>query len=553
MKNTKKLNLTETAVNYATVKYIEEDKGNIDIKTNDDRDKKLHELVKFKLQTFTDKEGKPVINIKKGTEIETLKKVLIKYNGMYWHLVKDVTSKEIYLYNPDTKIYTSDATEIKSFLYCGLNKHGISDYNELYKTLGIIKGIPVKQFADSKHILLCNNYLIDTTQEYDKKIPFDEVDERYLLRQNNIINRDYKGKNIIEPVKKLKDGTEWKLSQWIKETVSNNNGDIEKMFWQVLGLSTIPTVSMCYMFYSKELNTGKGTAQTFIKSYIGNPALVGSVGLHQFDDDRSLHGLIGKKVILADELPKNTYLKTDNFKALIGGEGCSVKKLYRDEPLLIKENFVMIQTGNSVPNANNPDMFQPKRFRVIPFTKSFSDKKDKPEIKNELLRDKEVLDWAFTTIINNNYHRLTRVDLVDSTESQLVRKDIFENTNTVAQWLSEYEFDKAHYNLNEFYSLYKDSNHFNHNIKQGGFKNEVLEAIRLNDYDWEFSDNNKIPNRFFNTGESSRSRGFYNDKILQQNLKREIKVKEKADRKQFGKYTEEIKRLKDRLRKSEKS
>lgn len=119
------------------------------------------------------------------------------------------------------------------------------------------------------------------------------------------------------------------------------------------------------IFYGPSGANGKSTLQRVIEGIMPLGS-VSHVSPDSFSNEQYVVGLIGKKLNLSDEVPKNRELQSDRFKALITGDPVMGKKVYRN-PFSFKSKAMHVFATNSLPKFSHIDGGLMRRLMIIPF------------------------------------------------------------------------------------------------------------------------------------------------------------------------------------------
>ncbi len=269
---------------------------------------------------------------------------------------------------------------------------------EIKETISLIRNeAPRKERNSDKNLIAVNNGIFD----YDTKqlMPFSP---EYVFISKSKVNYNPSAVNkvITEP-----DGTPWNIESWIDDLFDGNK-DLSKLIWQIIGAIIRPNVSWnkSAWFYSESGNNGKGTLCSLMRQIAGSGTYT-SISLANFSKDFMLEPLISASCIIVDENDVGTYIdKAANLKAVITGDPIQINRKFK-EAIAYKFKGFMVQCVNEMPRIKDKSESLARRILIVPFTKCFTGS-EKKYIKDEYLKDKEVLEYALKKVLESDYYEL---------------------------------------------------------------------------------------------------------------------------------------------------
>lgn len=260
---------------------------------------------------------------------------------------------------------------------------------------------------------------------------------------------DYNPNAINKVIHNNDDGTDWDVESWMAELT--DDPEITQTLWEIIGATIRPNTrwNKSAMLYSKSGNNGKGTFCELMRQLCGEGNYA-SIPLSDFGKEFALEPLTRVSAIIVDENDVGTYIdKAGNFKSIVTNDVISINRKYKDAVTCQFRGF-MIQCLNEFPRFKDKTDSLYRRLLFIPMLKCFTGCERK-YIKNDYLKDKDVLEYVLYKVLNMNYYELSipqaSVDLLD--EYKAVNDPLIEFWNEVRESLT---IDKVPFGL--LYALY---------------------------------------------------------------------------------------------------
>lgn len=145
--------------------------------------------------------------------------------------------------------------------------------------------------------------------------------------------------------------------------------DVERHLWEMIGYAIQPNkdIAIWSLWYGMGEN-GKSQVLTVLQGLLGNAALNQSIGY--FDTNRNrfaLSQLLGRLVVIDDDLRKNTQLPDDFLKKATENKSLSVETKWGKAPLDFVVTSMVIMAGNHYPYTSDLSRGLRRRATVIPF------------------------------------------------------------------------------------------------------------------------------------------------------------------------------------------
>lgn len=300
-----------------------------------------------------------------------------------------------------------------------------SDNQDYFKKLSKLEVSINNKIANNKNRKNVIEYLISS--ELNKsQIKWNE-DRDYWAFNNGVFS--FKENKIVYPPNNIYISFtcgynyEEKENKEIKDYIYKIYKDIhddEKIlneFFKVLSLSLNGNDEEIFTFWLGTGRNGKGLTIDLLKEVFGEymQVLNGDYFAktkhqsHSNAADEQLFQCIGKRLVIADEFPKNTKIKENTLKALSGKTNLKVRGLYKSA-VEFKPNFLLIFAMNieDMPEIKVSESSMEERFVPFEFMNTFKKNPD-PKNKNEkkadpkLKKNVELLKLEFWRILKDFY------------------------------------------------------------------------------------------------------------------------------------------------------
>ena len=187
------------------------------------------------------------------------------------------------------------------------------------------------------------------------------------------------------------------------------------------------------IFYGASGANGKSTLQEVIEG-IMPVGSVSHVSPESFSKEQYVVGLIGKKMNLSDEVPKDKQLQSDRFKALITGDPVMGKRIYRN-PFAFRSKAMHILATNNRPTFSHIDGGLMRRLLIIPFPHSIPVNKRLPDIAIRILKAEGSI--IFSLAIQAAARAIARKNLTIPKVSEEENLRLSKADDCVEKWIDE--------------------------------------------------------------------------------------------------------------------
>lgn len=131
---------------------------------------------------------------------------------------------------------------------------------------------------------------------------------------------------------------------------------------------------------------GKSVLLDIYEYVVGEPNRT-SVNLEELKIDNYRIKLVGKMLNKSDETPKKALLDSTQFKKAVSGDAMSVKLLYSNAGEARNTAKFVIST-NELPNTDDFSHGLTRRFIILPFNRTFTDKDDDKGLRAKLFEER---------------------------------------------------------------------------------------------------------------------------------------------------------------------
>ncbi|WP_101847447.1 phage/plasmid primase, P4 family [Zhihengliuella sp. ISTPL4] len=217
-----------------------------------------------------------------------------------------------------------------------------------------------------------------------------------------------------EPTRTIAGSGEWTFSSWLLGLFEGlpDAEEVAHTVWEIISAAARPGVrwGKAAFFHSVRGNSGKGTLLEMIENLfgVGSPACC-SIPLDQWGgpgNEFKLEPLLNAIVVLVDENNVGEHLPfLAALKAAVTGDRLSINRK-NQKVIMIRFRGLIIQCVNALPNTKDKSGSFSRRQLFVPFQKSFTGA-EVPEIKNEFLRDPEVLEFVLWRALHMSHYTLS--------------------------------------------------------------------------------------------------------------------------------------------------
>lgn len=431
----------------------------------------MKELEKFgyhERKTILDNTDKKDPRVPFGTIARYLK------NRLKWAVLGNTPSdwehSTLYFYNPETGLYDRNTRTIQKLIRAIEPRITIQNIKEAVAMLTVEADELL--ITQDPNLYCLGNGIWSAKQ--NKLLPYSE---KYVFTSKIAVNYN---PDATEP---SFDG--WKFSNWIKNDIAEGNPQKIKLIWQILHA----TVNSNYSYNSAAIlidngkgSTGKGTFEQLL-TYIAGSENTTAIKLNQFEVPAILANITGKALVIGDDNdPSKSISLSENFKSAVTGDAIVIDQKY-ERPYTYQPKCFIIQSCNGVPQfAENTDALY-RRIRIIQFNKHYDENAKNRRIKNEYIKDKQLLEWIVKEAVQ------VKIDgvMITTNESNAIINEKQLSEDTVQQFLNEVALpqdkltEKDYRPVRDTYHSYQDwckesgykplvKKEFNNQLKDKGYK-----------------------------------------------------------------------------------
>lgn len=365
---------------------------------NNQRDNKLKKIVadKFKVhidghlsdageffnENFADIFPVEDILIERTKKEKQLVDIANKLDSKY-KILFDRTTEDMYIFNLVKKIYTKfTEKQFAVFLHWEYGQRFLAD--EVKKIMGAFSRLE----NESKEYIAFKNCLLNVT---------------------NLETEDFTDKEFV----KFQVPYDWNpeaYSEFFETKLREILGTDEKilLFKQIVGYCFINGNRENKMFFlTGEGANGKSVLMTLIRAIFKDS--VAGVGLHEFKKEFGLQPLLGKRINILPDLPKELIKDTGAIKAVTGEDLITVNRKHK-EPVNTLLTCKIVGVGNHLPPVTDDSFAFWRRVVHLELTNTFTDKKKDAKLKEKLISDDEGMQWliyesitAYKGVQNNGW------------------------------------------------------------------------------------------------------------------------------------------------------
>lgn len=299
------------------------------------------------------------------------------------------------MYQPDKGIYTQNTTIIERVL--NYIEYGAKSarFTEIIKALA--REVPIRPKTVDKDLITVKNGVVDLKKM--KLLPFSH---KYVF--DTTIATAY-NPNIKEP---NIDG--WTPSQWLDDLACGNE-QIKLLLLQVIADAVNGNYSRrkAILLYGNGSN-GKGTFQALIENIVGLQNCA-NLKINQFGERFALSQLIGKTVVIGDDLGAGIYIDDSGaFNSVITNDAVLIE--FKGQQMFSTRLYcTVIQSTNEMPKMRNRSDGTYRRLIIVPFNAKFKDDGDNWKIKDEYINRDDVKEWFLQEALKLKFAKFIEPDI----------------------------------------------------------------------------------------------------------------------------------------------
>ncbi|ABF38860.1 DNA primase [Streptococcus pyogenes] len=232
------------------------------------------------------------------------------------------------------------------------------------------------------------------------------------------------------------------FDKWLS-SLAVNDGEVVELLWQVMNEAINPNrTRKKLVIMVGDGNNGKGTFQALLENLIGR-ANISNLKPDQFGKEFYLSALDGKVCNIGDDI-SNKYLdEVSDLMSVASGDPVQVNRKGKDT-YEATYRLMCIFSGNDLPKARNKTTGWYRRLCLIPFNADFNGEVERPEIKDQFMKDKQLLEWVLFKILNME-------DFDKFIEPKAVREVIEsykKDNDYIRLWVTEYYIPNGWHEVN---------------------------------------------------------------------------------------------------------
>lgn len=320
-------------------------------------------------------------------------KILRKY--IEFCIFDDMEGARLAMYQPNKGIYTQNTTIIERVL--NYIEYGAKSarFTEIIKALA--REVPIRPKTIDKDLITVKNGVVDLKRM--KLLPFSH---KYVF--DTTIDTAY-NPNIKEP-----NINGWTPSQWLDDLACGNE-QIKLLLLQVIADAVNGNYSRrkAILLYGNGSN-GKGTFQALIENIVGLQNCA-NLKINQFGERFALSQLIGKTVVIGDDLGAGIYIDDSGaFNSVITNDAVLIE--FKGQQMFSARLYcTVIQSTNEMPKMRNRSDGTYRRLIIVPFNAKFQGDGDNWKIKDEYINRDDVKEWFLQEALKLKFDKFIEPDI----------------------------------------------------------------------------------------------------------------------------------------------
>lgn len=186
------------------------------------------------------------------------------------------------------------------------------------------------------------------------------------------------------------------FDKWF-DSLACNDSEVVTLLWQIMNEAINPNRTRKKMvILTGDGNNGKGTFQALLENLIGKEN-ISNLKPDQFKEFYT-NALEGKTCNIGDDI-SNKYLdEVSDLMSIVSGDRIQVNRKGK-ETFEATYRLLCIFSGNDIPRARNKTNGWYRRLCIVPFNADFNGNKERPEIKDKIIKNKTLLEWILYKIL----------------------------------------------------------------------------------------------------------------------------------------------------------
>lgn len=182
-------------------------------------------------------------------------------------------------------------------------------------------------------------------------------------------------------------------------TLACGDKEIITLLWQVMNEAINPNRTRKKMvILTGDGNNGKGTFQALLENLIGKEN-ISNLKPDQFQEQHLLSALNGKVCNIGDDISDKYLDSVSDLMSIVTGDTIQVNPKHL-QPYEATYRLLCIFSGNGIPRSRNKSQGWYRRLCIVPFNADFNGTVERPEIKDDFIKNKELLEWVLYKILN---------------------------------------------------------------------------------------------------------------------------------------------------------
>lgn len=307
----------------------------------------------------------------------------------------DMEGARLAMYQPNKGIYTQNTTIIERVLnYIDYGAKS-ARFTEIIKALA--REVPIRPKTIDKDLITVKNGVVDLKRM--KLLPFSH---KYVF--DTTIDTAY-NPNIKEP-----NVNGWTPSQWLDDLACGNE-QIKLLLLQVIADAVNGNYSRrkAILLYGNGSN-GKGTFQALIENIVGLQNCA-NLKINQFGERFALSQLIGKTVVIGDDLGAGIYIDDSGaFNSVITNDAVLIE--FKGQQMFSARLYcTVIQSTNEMPKMRNRSDGTYRRLIIVTFNAKFQGDGDNWKIKDEYINRDDVKEWFLQEALKLKFDKFIEPDI----------------------------------------------------------------------------------------------------------------------------------------------
>ncbi|AXF57412.1 phage/plasmid primase, P4 family [Salicibibacter kimchii] len=343
---------------------------------------------------------------RKPTTISPLRCAVVLQEYISFALFDLEENTKVAMYMPNEGIYTRNTTLIKRVISWLEPKHNSSKADDVIYYLTNMA--EVREKTESRYLIPVENGIFNL-----KTKTLEPFSPDYVFTAK--ISTPY----VEQPEPPVID--DWDVESWMN-SIACDDPEIVHLLWQVINDSLNGNYSRKKsIFLVGEGNNGKGTFQELITNLIGSDNIA-TLKVNQFDEEFMLSALEGKTAVIGDDVPANVYIDdSSNFNSVVTGDRVQVN-VKNKQPYNTVYKCSVIQSTNGMPKFRNKTNGTIRRIVIVPFNADFDGQQENENIKEDYIRDEQVLQYVLHRAINMDFKKFD-IPAVSQNELEVFKQD----------------------------------------------------------------------------------------------------------------------------------